>query len=214
MEILKVDPKNPDQEIIKRAVDVLTDGGLVIYPTDTAYGLAANALNEAAVKRVYEVKGRNLSKPTHVVVADWRMIEKLTFTNSYARALFEKFLPGPLTIILPKKKIVPDILTAKHPTLGVRIPHNLITQSISLLINFPYTTPSANKEGGGVPYSVEDLRNKLDLEKIDLILDAEKLPSVLPSTIIDLSTSPPKLLRQGPINKLELEKTLTINLTI
>lgn len=188
-------------------------GGLIIYPTDTAYGLGANALDEIAVKKVYDVKGRDFSKPTHVVVSDWKMTNQLTFTNKAAKLLYEEFLPGPLTIVLLKKKIVPDILTAGLPTIGVRIPHNLITQSLNRLINFPYTTPSANKSGGKTPYSIEEVTKELELEKIDLILDAGKLPAVLPSTMVDLSVSPPKLFREGQIKKVELEKILGMGIS-
>lgn len=214
MQIIKINPKNPDHKVIKRATDVLKSGGLLVYPTDTAYGLGGNALNGAVVRKVYEVKGRDFIKPTHIIVSGWEMINQLTFANKAAKLLYEKFLPGPLTIILPKKKIVPDILTAGLPTLGVRIPHNLITQSLSRLINFPYTTPSANKSGGKTPYSIKDIKRELDIKKIDLVLDAGRLPTVLPSTVVDLSISPPRLLREGPVKKVELEKTLGIDLVI
>lgn len=188
-------------------------GGLIIYPTDTAYGLGANALDEMAVKKVYDVKGRDFSKPTHVVVTDWKMINQLTFTNKASKLLYEKFLPGLLTIILPKKKIVPDTLTSGFPTIGVRIPNNQVTKALSNHLSFPYTTPSANKSGGKTPYSVEEVAKELELEKIDLILDAGKLPTVLPSTMIDLSVSPPKLFREGQIKKVELEKILGMSIS-
>src|SRR3990172_8937845 len=118
MEIIKIDSKNPDIDIVKKAAEILISGGLIVYPTDTAYGLGANALDEITVKKVYDVKGRDFSKPTHVVVSGWKMINQLTFINKAAKLLCEKFLPGPLTIILPKKKIVPDILTSGFPTIG------------------------------------------------------------------------------------------------
>ena len=135
MELIKVFLNNPDPNAIVKTSDVLKSGGLVVYPTDTAYGLGANALDEKAVKKVYDVKGRDYSKPTHVVVADWKMIEELTLTNNYAKNLYKNFLPGPLTLILPKRKVVPDILTSGLATLGVRVPNNLISQSLGRLIS-------------------------------------------------------------------------------
>ena len=208
MQIIKVDPNNPDTKTISKAARVLKSGGLVVYPTDTAYGLGANALSKKAVKKVYEVKGRDYSKPTHVVVTDWKMIEELTETNELAKKLYHHFLPGPLTIILPKKKTVPDILTSGLPTLGIRIPNNSVTQSLSRSLTFPYTTPSANKSEGVTPYSIDDIRKQLDIEKIDLILDAQELPPTPPSTIIDLSIHPPKILREGSISKEQVGKTI------
>jgi len=204
VEIIKIDPKSPKITDIKKAIGVLESGGLIIYPTDTAYGLGANALDEKAVRKVYEIKGRDFSKPTHVVVRDWKMIEELAETNHLAKKLFDKFLPGPLTIILPKKKTVPDILTAGLQTVGVRIPNNNLTIKLSNHLTFPYTTPSANKSGGKTPYSIEDVKKELDISKIDLILDAGKLSFNPPSTIIDLSGSDPKILREGPILKEEI----------
>jgi len=208
MELIKVFLNNPDPDAIAKASNVLKSGGLIVYPTDTAYGLGANALSEKTVKKVYEVKGRDYSKPTHVVVADWKMIEELTETNELAKKLYNHFLPGPLTIILSKKKTVPDILTSGLPTLGVRIPNNSVTQSLSRLLTFPYTTPSANKSGGITPYSIDDVRKQLDLEKIDLILDAQELRPTPPSTIVDLTIHPPKILREGPISKEQIRKAI------
>ena len=206
MELIKVSLDNPDPDAIVKASSVLRSGGLLVYPTDTVYGLGANALNEKAVKKAYEVKGRDYSKPTHVVVTDWKMIEELTETNELAKKLYNHFLPGPLTIVLPKKKTVPDILTSGLPTLGVRIPNNSVTQSLSRLLTFPYTTPSANKSGGKSPYSVDDVTKQLDPNRIGLILDAGKLPPTPPSTIIDLTFTPFKILRKGPITKAQIQK--------
>lgn len=199
MQTIKVDSNSPDLLTIIKAADVLKLGGLLVYPTDTAYGLGANALDEKSIRKVYELKSRDFSKPTHVVVRDWKMIEDLCFTNDAAKKLYDKFLPGPLTIILPKKKIVPDILTAGLKTIGIRIPNNEVTKILSSDLPFPYTTPSANKSGGKTPYSIEDVKKELDISKVDLILDAGKLPEVPPSTIVDLSTNSPKILRGGPI---------------
>jgi len=205
---LKIDVNNPNLEIIRKAAEILKKGGLVIYPTDTAYGLGANALDEEAVRKVYGIKGRDFSKPTHVIVRDWKMTEELAETNDLAKKLYDNFLPGPLTIILPKKKIVPDILTAGLKTIGIRIPNNEVTKILSNDLPFPYTTPSANKSGGKTPYSIDEVKKELNIEKIDLIIDAGKLPEVKPSTIVDLSLSPPKILREGSITLKEIKKAI------
>lgn len=204
MEKVKIDQENPDLKLIKNAAGILKSSGIVIYPTDTAYGIGANALDENAVRKVYEIKGRDFSKPTHVVVRDWEMIESLCHTNNLAKKLFDKFMPGPITLILPKQPKVPNILTANLPTLGIRIPNNKVTKLLSNCLPFPYTTPSANKSGGTTPYSIDEVLKELDKDKIDLILNAGKLHEVAPSTIIDLSQTPPKILREGPIKKKKL----------
>lgn len=209
MKILKIKNKKPDKKIIKLAAEILKKGGLVIYPTDTAYGLGGNALDPEVIKKVYDIKERDFSKPTHVIVRNWKMIEKLAETSPSTKKFYDKFLPGPLTIILTKQKVIPDILTAGLPTVGVRIPKNNITIQLSSHLSFPYTTPSANKSGGKNPYSIADVKNELVINKVDLILDAGKLPQVKPSTIIDLTTSPPKFLREGPITENQILETLT-----
>jgi L-threonylcarbamoyladenylate synthase len=205
MRIVKIYNENPKESVIKTAVQVLESGGLVVYPTDTAYGLGCNALNVDAIKRLYELKGRDFSKPTHVVVKDWEMIESLCLTNDIAKNLYDKFLPGPLTLILKKKSIVPGVLTANLPTLGIRIPNNLITQSLSRFLSFPYTTPSANRSGEPTPYSIKDVIKVLDISRVGLILDAGKLPTTPPSTIVDLSGEVLTIPREGPISKRQIK---------
>lgn len=210
MKIIKVNNHKPDLKVIKKAVDVLKAGGIVVYPTDTAYGLGVDAFNKNAIKKLYGVKCRDILKPTHVVVRDWKMIYKITFPNKYAKILYEKLLPGPLTLILPKKENIPDILTANLPTLGIRIPDNSVTKSLSHLLPFPYTTPSANKSGGRTPYSIDEVLKELDITKVDLILNAGKLPKKSPSTLVDLIKSTPKILREGPIKEKRIKKILQL----
>ena len=208
MDVIRTSLKNPDIKVVEYAAEILKRGGLVVYPTDTAYGLGGNALNMETIKKVYETKGREFNKPTHIIVNDWKMIKRISHPNRNAKLLFDKFLPGPLTIILNKKKVVPNILTSNKNTVGVRIPDCKITRLISSLIDFPYTTPSANKSGGTTPYSAEDVIRELDLKKVDLIIDCGSLPKNRPSTMIDLTTMPVKILREGPITTAELKKIL------
>lgn len=208
MKIIKTSLDKPDKRIINQAVKVLEQGGIIIYPTDTAYGLGGNALDENVIKKVYEIKKRGRNKPTHVIVRDWKMIEKITYTNAELKKLYVKLLPGPLTIILTKKKLIPNMLTAGLNTLGVRIPNCKVTEMISESLDFPYTTPSANRSGGLTPYSIDDVKNELDLNKIDLVIDAGILPRSEPSTIIDLTLKPYKILREGPISKNQIDKIL------
>jgi L-threonylcarbamoyladenylate synthase len=208
MDILKTDIKNPDRQIINQAVKVLISGGLIVYPTDTAYGLGGNALNENSIRKIYELKNRNFSKPTHVIIKDWKMLEKLTYPNTSAKILYNNFLPGPLTIILKRKNIIPDILTSGLNTLGVRIPKCGVTKLLSELSGIPYTTPSANRTGGKTPYSINEVFKELDTKKIDLIIDCGILPESKPSTLVDLTQKPFRILREGPVIKSQIEKVL------
>ncbi len=207
MEIKKIDKDQPGQKIIRYAAEVLKSGGLVVYPTDTAYGLGANALDERAIRKMYEAKGRDFSKPTHVVVKDWQMVQDLAQTNIHAKKLFDTFLPGPLTIILKKKAVIPNLLTSGLLTVGIRIPKSAITQTLSFAANIPYTATSANLSGGKTPYSAEVAIAELG-KSVDLVLDAGRLPRVLPSTIIDVTQTPPVILRPGPVTKEKMERVL------
>ncbi|QQS39049.1 threonylcarbamoyl-AMP synthase [Candidatus Woesebacteria bacterium] len=206
--ILKIDFTSLSNDAINKAVSVLTNGGVVVYPTDTCYGIGVNAFNIHAVNKLYDIKGRDVTKPTHVVVRDWKMIEDLAYPNSLAKTLFDKFLPGPLTMILNKKPNVLDILTGGLSTLGVRIPNSHLTSKLSKLVDFPYTTPSANRTGEPSPYSFEEVMKVLDLNKVDLILDAGFLPHNPPSTIVDVTKMPYEMLREGPITNKQVKYIL------
>lgn len=208
MRLIRIYLRQIKNNVIKRAAEVLKQGGVVVYPTDTAYGIAVDALNDDAVKKLYRIKGRESTKPTHIIVPNWSWFEVLTYPNETARKLYDGLLPGPLTIVLKKKQVVPNILTGGLPTLGIRIPDYNVTRLISKYFNAPYTTPSANKSGVKTPYSVKDVMNELDVGKVDLILDAGKLPTTPPSTIVDLTGKRPKILREGPVNSKQIKSVV------
>ncbi|MFC1649366.1 L-threonylcarbamoyladenylate synthase [Patescibacteria group bacterium] len=192
----------------KEASRALSRGALIVYPTDTCYGLGVNALDKKAINKLYEVKKRSPHKPTHVVVRDWQMIESLCRTNDLAKRLYDKHLPGPLTIILKKKPHVPDELTGGLHTLGVRIPHHKFTQKLMGQVDFPITTPSANEKGEPPPYSIDKVKEALDPKMIDLVIDAGKLTITPPSTLVDVSENKLKILRKGPVSKKGLLKDM------
>ncbi len=211
MKILRVDLKDPEREGLKDAAALLKRGGLVVYPTDTAYGLGVNALDGQAVRELYAVKEREAGKPTHVVVRDLKMIEDLVYLNEVGRRIIKKFLPGPLTLVFKKREGVPSVLVGGFPTLGIRIPDCEITKALSKMVDFPYTTPSANPAGGYAPYSLEEVLSqfgKEDFEKIDLFLDAGTLLKTPPSTIIDLSGGSLRVLRDGQVSAEEVKRAL------
>ncbi len=208
MKTIKISLIEPEKDKLNQAAEVLKNGGVIVYPTDTAYGIGVDITNTKALKKLYKIKERDKGKPTHIVVRDWEMIEEYTYTNNRARILYDKLIPGPLTIVLPKKANASDILTGGLTTLGVRIPNNTFTTALSEIFPYPYTTPSANRSGASTPYSIDEVKEQLSVEKVDLLIDSGKLIPTPPSTIIDLSSKTPKILRSGPITKTEIENIL------
>lgn len=202
MEIIKLD-KNVEKKV-KFAAEIIRSGGLVVYPTDTLYGLACDALNKEAIARVFEVKKRPISTPLPIAVNDLKMLKKYAFVDERAEKIAKRFLPGALTIIL-KKKALPDILTSGLDSIGIRIPDNEIALKLIGYSGVPITTTSANISGKKPPISVEEVIEQI--KDIDVILDYGELESRLPSTILDL-TGKPKILREGKIEKEEIEKAI------
>jgi len=206
--IVKIDPKKPNLEAIKEAALIIKQGGLVIYPTETCYGLAANALDPKAVKRVYEVKNRPYSKPLSIAVSDIEMAKKYAYFTPEAEKIAKEFLPGPLTIALPKKPVIPDIVNPDR--IAIRIPDNPVAILLIKKAGVPITATSANKTGDPPPYNVNDATNSL-VGTVNLVIDAGQLPKAQPSTIIDFTEKPcPLITRIGPIPLSKILKILKI----
>jgi len=197
MKIIKIDPNRPQLKAIESAVKVLEHGGVIVYPTDTCYGLGADAYNPIAVDKIYKIKGRGASKPLSVIVKNISQIEKKTEVNQAQKKYLKKYLPGPVTFIL----LNTNFKFLKQNTLGIRIPDFKITKLLSDNFSNPYTTTSANISGKDVCYSTEELIKQFSENEIkpDLLLDAGVLSKSLPSTIADIITLPPKIIRQGSV---------------
>lgn len=193
MRILKTDNENPDYEIIQEAIRVMAKGGVVLYPTDTVYGLGANIFNRKAVRRIYEIKERSLMKPLSIIVSDKQAIGLVANLRTKDKIAIDKYLPGPYTLILNKSKIVPRAITSGLKEIGVRIPDNKIARSISAL--FPVTTTSANLSDKEVCKTPEAILNQLNHE-VDLVIDVGELNKNHPSTIINLTTPEPVILER------------------
>jgi len=194
-----------DASAITIAASVLRSGGLVVFPTETVYGLGADGLNPEAVARIYEAKGRPPTNPLILHVADSEAANPLV--NDWpdiARRLTEKFWPGPLTIILPASDIVPDIVRAGNPTVAIRSPNHPVAQKLLREFNGPLAAPSANKTTETSPTKPEHVLSSLG-ERVELIIDGGRTSAGIESTIISLAETPPRLLRPGPICPMELE---------
>jgi L-threonylcarbamoyladenylate synthase len=184
-----------------RAVQILKSGGLIIYPTDTLYALGADIFNETAVKNVFDTKKRPCTVPLPVAVATVSAMETITDMNDAAYALCERFLPGSLTLILKKKPIVPQIVTSGRNTIAVRIPNNPVALQL-LSKSGPLTATSANRHHEKTLGVISDIRMQLQTPHL-FGLDNGRL-SGSPSTMIDLSISPPQVVRKGTISETAL----------
>lgn len=193
MRILKTGIDELDENIIGEAIDVLADGGVVLYPTDTVYGLGANIFDADAVKRVFEIKHRNPLKPLSILVSNVRAIDLVSRVSSNQREIMANYLPGPYTFILMKNKIVPRTVTSGSRYVGVRVPNNQIACSLARL--FPITTTSANLSDMEVLNNPTEILEQLDCD-VDLVIDVGPLRSRRSSAIIDLSDGKPKIVRR------------------
>lgn len=203
MELIKLDGKNL-KEAAKKAAQVLKKGGIVAYPTDTIYGLGVDPFNADAVARLKALKGRETKKPISVIVPDVNHINACAVMNDHARALAEKFLPGPLTLVMPIKHMPSDITL--NDSVGIRVPNDEFCLALAKEYGHPYTTTSANKAGQSVPQTVEELMQhfRFELHKIDLIVDGGPRTSPHPSTVVSCIGDTPYVLREGAISREEL----------
>ena len=205
-----VDAEYPSPRIIKQAAGLVMEGEVIVCPTDTGYAFAANALDVNAIAKVFELKGRSFSNPIHLAVSSLEEAGKYAYLNKYARQLAGRFLPGALTMVLPKKKIIPALLVAGKDTIGIRIPDNRVILELAKLTNLPITTTSANVSGEPTPYEIREIAEQLgrDFKNISLVLDQGGIYPPEPSTIVDLTVEPPQLLRQGRISWEEICKAM------
>jgi L-threonylcarbamoyladenylate synthase len=193
MKRIKINPTHPEAEKIQMARNILRRGGVVVYPTDTLYGLGANIFREEAVKRVYRIKRRSQDKPLSICLGRVEDLERVAYLEGDALKLAKNLLPGPYTLILKKKDHIPDSLSAGSDKIGVRIPDSPVCRELAL--EFPITTTSANLSGEEPPIRVDQLV-ELFQEEVDLYLDGGD-GNRSPSTVIDLSSWPLEILRAG-----------------
>jgi L-threonylcarbamoyladenylate synthase len=195
--VLHTDPANPDPAAIGRAAGVLRGGGLVAFPTETVYGLGANALDPAAVGRIFEAKGRPASNPLIVHVADTaEVINVAAAWPATAATLAERFWPGPLTLVLPKRASVPDVVTAGGPTVAVRCPSHPVARALIRVAGVPIAAPSANRSTELSPTRAEHVLNSLN-GRIELVLEGGPCPGGIESTVVDVTAGRVRILRPG-----------------
>ncbi len=206
--VLKIESASDEVQAVDEAALILRRGGLVAFPTETVYGLGADATNPMAVARIFEAKGRPASNPLIVHVSDVAMARSCVASwPDQAQALADRFWPGPLTLVLPRSNIIPDIVTAGRETVGVRLPSPRLVRALIERTGRPIAAPSANRSTGISPTTAEHVRKDLE-GKVDLILDGGPTHLGIESTVVDVHVSPPCILRPGPISAEDLARAL------
>ncbi len=195
-----------DPTSIDTALNLLHDGEIIAFPTDTVYGLGANAFHSPGIIKLFEAKGRDANKAIAVLIGNIDQLALLTDeVNENAHKLIKKFWPGGLTIVVPKRKDIPELLSA-GTSIGIRMPNHPI--ALELLQKFgPIATTSANLSGGNNPHNAKNVRDQLN-NRVPLILDGGECPGGIPSTVVDCTTDEIRILRQGAITQEEIENAL------
>lgn len=200
-----------NQEAIERAGEVIRGGGLVAFPTETVYGLAADVFNEQAVARVFEVKVRPANNPLPIQIASKDDLPRLVSeVPPIAERLMEEFWPGPLTLVMQASSDVSELVTAGTGKVGIRMPDHRIALALIRAAGTPMVAPSANTSGKPPPTTAGEVLKYLD-GKIEIILDSGPTRLKVSSTVVDVTETPPRVLREGSISEEELQKSFSEN---
>lgn len=204
MPILKATKNN-----ITVASKIVKKGGTIIYPTETVYGLGCDPFNIDAVNNLLEVKGKR-TKPFPILAATIEDAKKAAFISLDGKKLAAKFWPGPLTLIFPKKPTIPDIVTFKQDSVGLRVPNNEIALELIHLSGGLLIGSSANRTGEKPPRSVQEISEELK-DIVDVVVDGGITVKGIPSTVVDLILKKPRILREGPISLKEISDVLAFS---
>ncbi|MFW6081196.1 MAG: L-threonylcarbamoyladenylate synthase [Desulfosalsimonas sp.] len=193
--LIRINPENPQQRLISRAVAVLKDGGIIAYPTDTYYGIGCDLMNKKAIESIYRLKKRDRREPFSFICSDLKNISDYAKVTNYAYKTMKRLLPGPYTFILEGSRQVPKIMLAKRKTVGIRVPdHNICIELVKNLGHPVISTSAATPEGEifNDPSFIEEyFKNSLDL-----VIDGGPVPAE-PSSVISLIGDEPEILREG-----------------
>lgn len=207
-EILPADAPNA----VQYALELIQRGEIVALPTDTVYGIMTDGYNADAIEKLFVAKERPSHKAIQLLVADFRDLERVaTFVAPMARALTEKFWPGGLTLVVNAREDLPANLRADTNTVGVRLPDAPVVRELARALGRPLAATSANRSGGANPRTAQDVWNDLG-GRIPLILDGGATPDNVPSTVLDCTQEPPRVLRAGAIPLAELERVPGVSL--
>jgi L-threonylcarbamoyladenylate synthase len=209
-EILKVSNENSEQMVLTRAAEIVAGGGIIAYPTETFYGLGADATNEEAIQKIFAVKGRDFKNPISLIIGQPENIYPLVQdVPETSKKLMASFWPGALTIVFYASNIVSPLLTAGSGKIGLRVSSHPGAQDIVQKLKKPLTATSANLSGAAECISASDVAAQIG-DKIDAIIDLGDTPGTKGSTIIDVTCTPPFILREGAISRKTIEKCIDI----
>jgi L-threonylcarbamoyladenylate synthase len=214
MQIIKINPDAPEPLKIEIAANVIRNGGLVAFPTETVYGLGAAALDAVAARKIFKVKRRPFTDPLIVHIASkedyFSLVDEI---SPLAERFMERFWPGPLTLIAKKSSIVPEVVTAGLNTVAIRMPAHKIALSLIKAVGMPVAAPSANLFGCPSPTTAQHVSDDFT-NKLDLIIDGGATIIGVESTVLDLTTIPPQILRPGGVTREEIEDTIEGKVTL
>ena len=210
MKALTINSSFPQSDRISQAAKVLQKGGVIAYPTETVYGIGCSAYNLEAVNRIYELKKRDRRKAMILIAADVVQISDLVKTvPAAADRLIDEFWPGPLTLVFEASPRLHEFAFRKSKTIAIRIPDSQICLSLLQECGFPLVSTSANQSGEPSATTAQQVLETFDNE-LDLIIDGGETPSKIPSTIVDITLTPPRLIREGAISVLEITTVLEV----
>jgi len=193
--LVRINPQNPQPRLIKRVVEILNQGGVIAYPTDTVYGFGCSLFNKKGIERIYRIKRSEKNRPFSFICADLKDISLYTKVSNYAYKTMKRLLPGPYTFILEGTRLVPKIMLTKRATAGIRVPDNQICLAIVKELGHPIITTSAQLPEGEDFYDPGEIEQKAG-KVLDAVIDGGILISE-PSSVIDLTDDQPKILREG-----------------
>ena len=193
--ILEINPHNPQKRFIRRAVEILLNGGVIAYPTDTYYGIGCDIFNKNAIARVYKLKRRSKHKPFSFICSDFKSISQYAQVTNYAYKTMKRLLPGPYTFILEGSRLVPKIMLTKRKTAGIRVPDHAICMAIVQELGHPILSTSATGPDGIILESLIEIEERLG-HALDLIVDGGPVPSK-PSSVVSLIDDFPEIIREG-----------------
>jgi len=193
--LININQQNPQQRLILKIVDILKNGGVVVYPTDTYYGIGCDIMNKKAIERIYQIKKRNRSKPFSFICSDLKNISFYAKVSNYAYKTMKRLLPGPYTFILEGSKLVPKIMLTKRKTAGIRVPDNPICLALVKELGNPVITTSATMPDGTIFHDASLIHDYFG-SRVDVVVDGSIVPGH-PSSVILMINDIPEVIRKG-----------------
>lgn len=193
--LFSINTQNPQQRLIRKAVQILRDGGIIIYPTDTVYGIGCDLFNKKSIEKIYEIKRRSKTQPFSFICADLKDISSYAKVSNYSYKIMKRLLPGPYTFILEASRLVPKILLSKRKTSGIRIPDNPISLALASELGHPIISTSATNERNEILGNIPEIEETLG-HCVDLIIDGGSLGTEQ-SSIVSLVNDIPQIIRAG-----------------